>query len=457
MTIRVVEQTAIHDERTFAVEELFFSTTDLRGFITSSNEVFVRISGYNPDELFGKPHNVIRHPDMPRVIFRTLWDELEAGRSVSAFVKNRAKDGSYYWVLAVARPIPGGYLSVRMKPTSPWFATFKSLYTELLACESEIENADGRRSAAIEASTAHLHTAIAVLGFADYSSLMRTVLVDEVTARLSQVGQVGRSAATYHPRWANAMSASTSIARELATHVQQIEGFTRLNASLLDRSGDLVVFAEDGKALALNAVLSARRLGNDGSVLAAVADVMKQTFPEVIGSTNRVIEQVNAAGAYMAEVSHCVALAALQNDVSAQFLEEIGGHDNAAESLGALQMMATCVADDVAAMNTAFRSVAVELSAAIRRAVQLESDLARLTAVERSGRIEASRVESTEGFLTLFDRTRTRLRTAVEGTRELIHIAEGAVVNLPSGADLAATVTSLIDALDSIESSLIAA
>jgi PAS domain S-box-containing protein len=84
-------------EREFGIEELFFSTTDVKGHISAGNEVFTRISGYTEDELLGRAHNVIRHPDMPRGVFQLLWDTIQAGRPIAAYVKNRAKDGELYF------------------------------------------------------------------------------------------------------------------------------------------------------------------------------------------------------------------------------------------------------------------------------------------------------------------------------------------------------------------------
>ncbi|SFV56239.1 Aerotaxis sensor receptor protein [hydrothermal vent metagenome] len=81
-------------------DELIISRTDLQGIITYTNETFADISGYEPHELLGKPHNTIRHPDMPKSIFADLWQTIKAGKSWSGCVKNLRKDGGYYWVHA---------------------------------------------------------------------------------------------------------------------------------------------------------------------------------------------------------------------------------------------------------------------------------------------------------------------------------------------------------------------
>ena len=80
--------------------EIIISRTDMKGNITYINETFAHISGYEPEELIGKPHNVIRHPDMPKSAFADLWNTLKAGKTWKGYVKNLRKDKGYYWVYA---------------------------------------------------------------------------------------------------------------------------------------------------------------------------------------------------------------------------------------------------------------------------------------------------------------------------------------------------------------------
>ncbi len=85
--------------------ELIISRTDLNGVITYVNDVFAEISGYEPAELIGKPHNIIRHPDMPKSAFKELWDTIKAGKTWEGYVKNLRKDKGYYWVYASISPL----------------------------------------------------------------------------------------------------------------------------------------------------------------------------------------------------------------------------------------------------------------------------------------------------------------------------------------------------------------
>lgn len=132
---------------------LIVSKTDLKGKITYCNELFIEMSRFEEHELLGQPHNIIRHPDMPRIIFKLLWDTIQSGREINAYVKNMAKDGAYYWVIANVTPSFDrhdkiiGYFSVRREPTKEARAVIEPLYRELL----ELEKQGG-----MEASKAHL-------------------------------------------------------------------------------------------------------------------------------------------------------------------------------------------------------------------------------------------------------------------------------------------------------------
>ena len=112
------------------------SMTDANGVILSANEDFCKIAGYSLDELIGKPHNYIRHSDMPKAAFKDLWETIQAGKVWHGIVKNRTKNGGCYWVFATAYHITlpngqRGYISVRKKPTDSEIMNAKN-YTKHL-------------------------------------------------------------------------------------------------------------------------------------------------------------------------------------------------------------------------------------------------------------------------------------------------------------------------------------
>jgi len=145
-------------ERRFRDDELIVSKTDIQGRITYCNDVFLAISGYTEAELVGKAHSVIRHPAMPRAVFKLLWDTIASGRELFAYVLNRCKNGDHYWVFAHITPDRDGdgtvvgYHSNRRTCEAKALAVITPLYARLT--EEEGRHAD--RAAGLAASSALL-------------------------------------------------------------------------------------------------------------------------------------------------------------------------------------------------------------------------------------------------------------------------------------------------------------
>ena len=143
------------------LEEIIVSKTDLKGRITYANDVFLRVAQMTEAEVIGAPHNVIRHPDMPRAVFQLLWERIESGHECFAYVLNMAKNGDHYWVFAHVTPSRDasgaitGYHSNRRKPDPGQIATVAPLYRQLLAIEAA--DAD-RKSGLLRASAAFKDT-----------------------------------------------------------------------------------------------------------------------------------------------------------------------------------------------------------------------------------------------------------------------------------------------------------
>lgn len=130
------------DELQFDENLFIVSKTDLKGRITYANDLFIEISGYKEEELIGTPHNILRHEDMPKAIFKLLWDRVQAGNEIFAYVKNRTKSGHYYWVHAYIAPITDtknhqiiGYHSVRRAPSQKGLDVITPLYRKMLEAE----------------------------------------------------------------------------------------------------------------------------------------------------------------------------------------------------------------------------------------------------------------------------------------------------------------------------------
>ena len=128
--------TPVNDvEHQLSDKQTIVSATDLKGNITYANPYFVEVSGYTKEELIGAPQNILRHPDMPAAAFADLWATIKSGMPWTGMVKNRRKNGDYYWVLAHVTPVvedgkPVGYMSVRTKPSREQVAVAAALYRD---------------------------------------------------------------------------------------------------------------------------------------------------------------------------------------------------------------------------------------------------------------------------------------------------------------------------------------
>lgn len=135
--------TPTNHEVVMSDQDFIVSKTDLTGRITYANRIFMKIAGYAENELLNVQHNIIRHPDMPRGVFRLLWNVIESGDECFAYVKNMAKSGDFYWVFAnvtvdydsSGRPM--GYFSVRRKPSREGIEAITPVYQEMMRIEQQ--------------------------------------------------------------------------------------------------------------------------------------------------------------------------------------------------------------------------------------------------------------------------------------------------------------------------------
>lgn len=127
-------------------DDVIVSKTDLKGRITYANRTFCNISGFSEAELLGAPHSIVRHPDMPRAVFKLLWDTLHGGSEIFAYVKNMTKSGDYYWVFAHATPSYGadgkvvGFHSNRRAPDRGALRVIEPVYARVLDEERRHKN-----------------------------------------------------------------------------------------------------------------------------------------------------------------------------------------------------------------------------------------------------------------------------------------------------------------------------
>lgn len=118
-------------------DDFLVSQTDSKGRILFANDDFCKVAGYTLDELVGKPHNIVRHPDMPKAAFKDLWEHLQNNKIWTGYIKNSTKDGGFYWVYAIVYPMYDNikkemlYLSCRRKPSTGEIQQAQDLYKTL--------------------------------------------------------------------------------------------------------------------------------------------------------------------------------------------------------------------------------------------------------------------------------------------------------------------------------------
>ncbi len=143
-----------NQERIMGDDDFIISKTDKNGKITYCNEIFMQMAEMKESQLLGKPHNIVRHPDMPKVIFKLLWEYVQSGKEIFAYVKNKTASGGFYWVYANVTPSYDfdnniiGYYSVRIKPKPQALEIIKPLYEKLRSLE---------QSGGVSASEAYLN------------------------------------------------------------------------------------------------------------------------------------------------------------------------------------------------------------------------------------------------------------------------------------------------------------
>lgn len=296
-------------ESPFEFEELFYSRTDRKGIIRSGNSVFQRVSGYPWGELVDRPHNLIRHPDMPRGVFCLLWDYLGADRPIGAFVKNRSKDGRHYWVFALALPAGGGFLSVRMKPGGDLLKIVEQAYAELRA----IEHA---KKISPQESRDLLLQKIGSLGFAGYPSFMAVALADQIAHRSRSTGQAVPFAVT---------------------------AMTRLRESCaeISRQTELILGAYQKAAhVPLNLEVSAARLGENGRQISVVANQYQQMATDIKNEISQFAAMSRQVSEKIEEAQFHVGASQLFSDVEKYLSQDAGESQGAGADLEELRALA---------------------------------------------------------------------------------------------------------------------
>ena len=298
-------------ESPFEIDELFFSITDPKGIILTGNDVFVKVSKMDREELIGKPHNVIRHPDMPRSIFKAVWQTIKAKKPFVGYVKNMAKDGSYYWVLAAIYPVTDEegnitkYISIRLKPTSKLFESIPKFYKEIL----EYEYKHG-----IDEALKYMLQRLKEMGFESYEEFAKKAFFEEILSREEILTsdeikgcQVDLNSVTpenmeFIETLCTLQTLFYRINRYFNEVFNKVNLFLNLNEELNKKSKFIFELAEDIRLLSLNASIESYKVKKEGVSFSTLSHEMRKNaelserkivqMSELIDDTKKDIEEI---------------------------------------------------------------------------------------------------------------------------------------------------------------------
>jgi PAS domain S-box-containing protein len=397
----------LNEERPFYFHELFFSTTDCKGKITSWNEVFARISGYVDSELLNKPHSLIRHPDMPRGVFQLLWDMILQQEVVGAYVKNQAADGRFYWVYALVLPVSEGFLSIRLKPSSDFFHAVKSVYTEILGYENNLLQSGEKKIDVAQKGKDFLLQKLTTLGFKNYRDFMKASLPAEILAReeFLRLHPVDKDPAQELFHSGSSLYKIRLIEKNLDQLFRDLSKSLELANTIKSNFHATHDLAHQIKRGALNATIEASRLASDGKTLFVLADYLGKNGTTTVQELSSAEMICRKSLDNVADILFEVCAAKLQTEALSYFIRE-----SELETSSIIEMNV----DPMRVLTTAFKAGIENMT---RRYSGLEeafsSVLSVLEGIRRlfvslkiahvSAKAESSRIDSGQRFSQIFE------------------------------------------------------
>ncbi|WP_194949341.1 PAS domain-containing protein [Actinomyces trachealis] len=286
-------------EYTYAADDIFFSTTDAGGRIRRANSTFMRLSGYPRGALVGSAHNVVRHPDMPAGLFRSVWQDIEAGNAASAYITNLSSDGGYYRVFATIVPSAGGYLSVRTLPMRTELRDkMEGAYARVRDVEAASTAAGSTRREVAAAGQAALQAELEALGYRDSVDFTRQTLPEEISALVASGVDIPERAGDGPV--ARILAEMNAIEDSTAGLVSLIDECSRLVALLGKRAAEIGALSGRLNSLrdALRTLVTdADRLGDSDA-----AEAVASRYQEVDAFVLECFEQLHPLGGQVAEL-----------------------------------------------------------------------------------------------------------------------------------------------------------
>lgn len=364
-------------ERFFEPDDIFFSTTDDKGVILRTNRTFDSLSRYSRDRLIKSPHNIIRHLDMPAGVFRLMWNDLQAGLPVCAYVVNRAADGLDYRVFATIVPISGGYLSVRTKPldAATQQAT-EQVYRSVRAKEREVAARGASRRQVGDYGADDLTRELGAIGITSLHAMTLAQLPREVSALVSTGVRVPPPPPVSGPV-TQILTVVGHIEKDTNLLVFELEEYLRLLTSLADTKGTLLDVADRAESFGrvvggrtLNVMDRTDALASQIIELSATATPALRALPDRMDALRQSVLELRFSVALMRLLTLMVGRFA-RSVLDGSEEEPVGSMNDlcAALDAGFARLGPLCkeVEQGVAAMDSELREVTPALDRAVIR------------------------------------------------------------------------------------------